>query len=124
MAVNMRLESKNSKAYNDWLTLYPLTTVRNIVADVGDEVYGYNRLRLTIPASADVTQNIAIATTDAMLNSVYELRLLSDTTAGRKDFKTITGYRVTKNNLQITRLYDAPTGEIEAELNFITLGGK
>lgn len=115
MALNFRLSYTNGIEFVD---MFPSTDVRGITD--GANIYGTQVVNLTIPAVSEVpvTQTISLATTPEMVNSQFDVYLLSEGEQAVKDFSTINQIEITTNQVNITRLYVAPESDIQVALLF------
>lgn len=115
MAVNFRL------AYNEGLSfvdLFPQSSVQAITDTTNLFQYSTINVTIPVPTTADVSQTVAITTTTAQVNAPVEMYLVSTSDQAQSDYNTITQFSVTENQLNLTRLYEQPVGEIEVQLVF------
>lgn len=115
MAVNFRL------AYNEGLSfvdLFPKSSVQAITDATSLLKYSTINVTIPVPTGTDVTQTVAITTTESQVAAPVEMYLVSTGEQAQSDYNTIDQFSVTTNQLNITRLYDVPTGSIEVQLVF------
>lgn len=115
MAVNFRL------AYNEGLSfvdLFPQSSVQAITDVTNLLQYSTINVTIPVPTTVDVNQTVAITTTTAQVNAPVEMYLVSTGNQAQSDYNTITQFSVTENQLNLTRLYEQPVGEIEVQLVF------
>lgn len=119
MAVNFRL------AYNDGLEIVDLFPKSNFSAiENAGNIMKYSTIDVTIPApsSQQLTQTISITTTSKQVNAPVYMVLNSTGEQAEEDYTTINQYRVTTNQLIITRLYKQPKNSINVTLIFEEAG--
>lgn len=119
MAVNFRL------SYNSGLEFVDLFPGSSMSAVQGtDNIMSYSTIDVTIPAPAtqDVTQTIAITTTDAQANAPVYMILNSTGNQSEEDYATINQFQIQTNSLVITRLYSWPKDSINVTLIFKEAG--
>lgn len=117
MATNFRLAYLNGTEFTD---LFPKTSISGITDAV--QALQFASLQVTIPATTDMTQTIAITTEAGMEDAWVEMGLIGDTEQEKTDYSTITQYEVQPNQLIITRLGSMPTGQIQVNLLFYMQG--
>lgn len=121
MATNFRLAYTNGIEYID---LFPKTSVEAIVN--AQNIYDIVQVDVNIPApaSATLTQTIALSTTPAMVAAPFRVCLSSTGTQAESDYATINQVEVQDNQLVITRLGDMPVGTIDVTLVFFEVRGE
>ena len=122
MPTNFRL-AYNSDGLN-YTDLFPKTSAESILG--ADNIYELLELQVDIPVptSSTLTQNVAITTTDKMLNSAFRVYLLTEGEQAEKDYATISQIEIQENQLVITRLYNMPTSAITVSLVFFEYRGE
>lgn len=117
MAIDMRPSYKSGVGYVDMF----LHTLVPAIDDLHTEFKKVS-MNVTIPASANVTQTIAITTDERMPDSSFDVFLTSTGDDAEYNFSTITQVEVKTNQLIVTRLYSKPTGSIDVTLVFYEKG--
>lgn len=120
MPTNFRLAYTNGIEYTD---LFPSTSTHGITD--ANNVFEIVSLDVTIPAptSQTFTQSIAIATTQEMENTNFNVILLSTGAQAESDYSTISQMQVNTNELVVTRLHSMPIGSINVRLIFFEQRG-
>lgn len=113
MALNFRLQAN---AGNDNDTLFPRTGVSGVIG--ATHSYEIVIVDVTIPATQEDVQTIAISADTKMANSTVRMYLKSTDGTSSKDYSTITQFEVKENQLVIDRLYSKPQNSIEVQLVF------
>lgn len=114
MALDFRLAYTDSIRYID---LFPDTSV-NAITDAGDNLYQVVVLPVNIPAVQTETQDIAITADASLANSIVRMYLTSSGDQAQDDYLTISQFKISLNQLTLTRLYDYPAGSIDINLIF------
>ena len=115
MAVDFRL-SYNSGI--EIVNLFPQSSIQAITDATNLLQSSTINATIPVPTTADVSQTVAITTTTAQVNAPVEMYLVSTGDQAQSDYNTITQFSVTENQLNLTRLYEQPVGEIEVRLVF------
>lgn len=115
MAVSFRLSYNSGLGFVDLFPGSGMSAVQGI-----DNIMSYSTIDVTIPApdAQDVTQTIAITTTDAQVNAPVYMVLNSTGNQSEKDYATINQFQIQTNSLVITRLYSWPKDSINVTLIF------
>lgn len=115
MAINFRLTYNEGLSFVD---LFPQSSVQAITDATNLLQYSTINVTIPVPTTADISQTVAITTTDAQVNAPVEMYLTSTGSQAQSDYNTITQFSVTSNQLNITRLYTQPSGSINVRLVF------
>lgn len=113
MAFNFRLSYNQGFSYVD---LFPRTDIEAITFNTSTSRHA--SINVTIPTSSDLVQTIAIDTPANYLNVPVYMELLYKQESDIYNYSTISQFQIIDGALEITRLYNKPTGEIQVVLIF------